>query len=94
MKTPGRRETLEKQLRVRCPSLQSSVSLSWEDGTEEEQGQEVAQRGPRVEETPGHKSSISGRAFQMPSSRTGNLSLASGLTSALNLQVPEGASAF
>ena len=41
-----------------------------------------------MEETPGHKSSIFGRAFQMPSSRTGNLSLASGLTSALNLQVP------
>lgn len=41
-----------------------------------------------MEETPGHKSSISGNAFQMPSSKTGNLSLASGFTSAINLQVP------
>ena len=88
MKMHGRRETQEKQLRVGRPSLQSLVSFSWEDGAEEKKGQEVTHRGRRVQETPGHKSSISGKAFQMPSSRTGNLSLASGLTSATNLQVP------
>lgn len=87
MKTHRRRETQEKQLRVGRPSLQSLVSLSWEDGTEKKR-QEVTQRGRRVEETPGHKSSISGNAFQRPSSKTGNLSLASGFTSAINLQVP------
>ena len=61
-----------RKLSAGCPSLQcSSVSLSQGDGTEEKKGQEVTQRGCRVEETFGHKSPISGRTFQIPSRGAG-----------------------